>query len=106
MRAVVPKPAKHGLYALRSGDHIKLRRLDGWQEIPSAMTAPGKAASGATRSTAAQLCWMIPSDIFDHLTDTALRGEAGTSRRAQDKLQPRTGLRRALTKSVLRHRGH
>ncbi len=44
MRAVVPKPAKHGLYALRSGDHIKLRRLDGWQEIPSAMTAPGKAA--------------------------------------------------------------
>jgi putative transposase len=28
---------------LRSG-HIKLRRLDGWQEIPSAMTAPGRAA--------------------------------------------------------------
>jgi len=28
---------------LRSG-HIKLRRLDGWQEIPTAMPATGKAA--------------------------------------------------------------
>jgi len=28
---------------LRSG-HVKLRRLDGWQEIPTAMPATGKAA--------------------------------------------------------------
>src|SRR5207302_5007826 len=56
---------------LRSG-HITLRRLDGWQEIPSSVPIASKAAwQAARRTTTAQPCRMMPSDLFHHLTDTA-----------------------------------
>src|SRR5439155_665548 len=59
------------LFGLLRTGQIKLRRLDGWQEIPHSVPITGKAASRAARTTTAQPCRMMPSDIFYHLTDTA-----------------------------------